>query len=175
MDNLLVNFRRYVYDHYGLIDIRINSKTIREILSENKTMIDKKHADFNELTDSIKKFIKRMRSAAVFNYLLKKHLEIKNIPDTELYKKANIDRRVYSRLKTDMKYHPGKKTVIALGLALNLNRSEMDEFLSSAGYCFNYCSAFDLVIMFCIEQEIYQIDTVNALLIEIGEKILHKE
>ena len=75
--------------------------------------------------------------------------------DSEIYKKALIDRRLFSKIRSNNNYIPAKKTVIALCLALELNRAEADTLLSSAGYSLSRADDYDLVIAFCIEKKIF--------------------
>jgi hypothetical protein len=173
--NTLDKFREYLNEHYGAFKFGENFMKLKVLLDENAMTIKDKNMEFQELTKSINEYIKKRRSFTIFSYLLNEFKTKKGVSHIDIYKKAYIDRRVYSRLIKDRTYHPGKRTVISLGLALELTRDDMDEFLASAGFCFNSCSVFDLVIMFCIDCRIYDINTVNALLVEVGEKVLHKE
>ena len=88
--------------------------------------------------------------------------------DSEVYKKAGIDRRLFSKIRTDKTYNPSKKTVFALCLALGLDKGEAERLLASAGYSFSYADDFDLVIAFCIERKIYDFFHVNDALNHFG-------
>jgi hypothetical protein len=172
---LLDNFRTFVRNHYGLFEFAPKFRRIHSLVNENSQIIMDKNMEFQDLVVSIKKYIKKERNNAVFNYLLSEFRAQKNISDVDLYKNAYIDRRIYSHIVTNRRYHPSKRTVIALGLALNLNLDEMSELLARAGFCLSNCSVFDLAVMYCIENKVYDVNTVNALLVEVGEKILQKE
>lgn len=84
--------------------------------------------------------------------------------ETEVYKKARIDRRHFSKIRSNANYHPKKNTIISLALALELNDIEADKLLASAGYTLTNNDTFDLVIQFCIKKKIYNIDDVNLAL-----------
>ena len=75
--------------------------------------------------------------------------------DSDIYKKALIDRRLFSKIRSNKKYIPAKRTVIALCLALELSREDADKLLFSAGYSLSRADDFDLVIAFCIEKKIF--------------------
>ena len=88
--------------------------------------------------------------------------------DSEIYKKALIDRRLFSKIRSNKSYIPAKKTVIALCLALELNRAEADTLLSSAGYSLSRADDYDLVIAFCIEKKIFNFFDINEALNHFG-------
>jgi hypothetical protein len=92
--------------------------------------------------------------------------------DAEIYKRAGIDRRHFSKIRSNPEYRPSKNTVIALALALELNKKETDKLLSSAGYSLSDSETSDLVIQFCIERKIYEIDQVNYALDYFSQKSL---
>ena len=85
--------------------------------------------------------------------------------DSEIYKKALIDRRLFSKIRSNKNYIPAKKTVIALCLALELNRAEADTLLSSAGYSLSRADDYDLVIAFCIEKKIFNFSFLILILL----------
>jgi len=84
--------------------------------------------------------------------------------DSEIYKKAGIDRRLFSKIRSKKEYTPAKKTVIALCLALELSREDTDLLLSSAGYSLSRADDFDLAIAFCIEKKVYDFFEINEML-----------
>ena len=90
--------------------------------------------------------------------------------DSEVYKKANMDRRLFSRIRSTKSYVPAKKTVIALCIALELSRADADALLSAAGYSLSRANDFDLVIAFCIEKQVYDFMNVNEVLYHFGHE-----
>lgn len=88
--------------------------------------------------------------------------------DSDIYKKARIDRRLFSKIRSNKRYIPCKKTVIALCLALCLNRNETDQLLASAGYSLSVANDFDLVIAFCIDKKVYDFFEINEVLFQLG-------
>ena len=87
--------------------------------------------------------------------------------DSDIYKKGNIDRRLFSKIR-NRDYIPAKKTVIALCLALGLNRADADLLLQSAGYSLSKSDDYDLTIAFCLEKQIYDIFDINEILYHFG-------
>jgi hypothetical protein len=101
---------------------------------------------------------------STFAQVLFKQIDTKGHTDSEIYKKARIDRRLFSKIRSSPNYRPGKSTAIALALALELNKEETEELLSSAGFSLSDSDTFDLVIQFCLEKRIYDLDEVNQAL-----------
>ena len=88
--------------------------------------------------------------------------------DSDIYKKARIDRRLFSKIRCNEKYIPSKKIVIALCLALELSRDEADLLLSSAGYSLSSANDYDLIIAFCIDKRVYDFFDINEVLQHFG-------
>lgn len=91
--------------------------------------------------------------------------------DSEIYKKALIDRRLFSKIRSNKKYNPSKKTVLALCLALELNKEEADLLLASAGYSLSKANDYDLIITFCIEKKVFDFLEINELLDHYGYEL----
>ncbi|WP_053362284.1 helix-turn-helix domain-containing protein [Bacillus sp. FJAT-27251] len=91
-------------------------------------------------------------------------IDQKGLRDADVYKKAGIDRKHFSKIRSSPGYRPGKNTVLALCFALELDREETGELLSSAGYSLSASDTADLVISFCLEKNIHDLDAVNQAL-----------
>lgn len=92
--------------------------------------------------------------------------------DSDCYCKANIDRRLFSRLRCDKNYHPKKTTAVALAIALELSLSETNELLMKAGYSLSHSIMFDVIIEYCILQNNYDIFEINELLFQYDQPLL---
>jgi len=104
-------------------------------------------------------------------YLFAK-IDESGLTDAKCYTKANVDRRVFSKMKKPG-YRPSKETVIAFGFALNMNQSEMTELVERAGYSFRpKNNRFDAIIAYCLSKGIESVLDVNILLYEYNEKQL---
>lgn len=101
---------------------------------------------------------------ATFGERLLSLIDEKGLEDVAVYKKAGLDRKLFSKIRGDRDYHPSKETVFALLLALECPIGEAKELLEFAGYSFSRSSKFDLVVKFCVEQRILDLETVNGLL-----------
>lgn len=92
--------------------------------------------------------------------------------EIELYKKANIDRKLFSAIRCNVNYKPKKKTAVALGIALELDMMEMMDLLQRAGIALAPSNKFDLIISYCIDKCIYDIFEVNAILFKYDQPTL---
>ena len=108
---------------------------------------------------------------ASFNELLFMMIDRTGQKDSDVYKRARIDRRLFSKIRSSKKYVPCKKTVIALCLALELSRDDANALLSAAGYSLSRSDEYDLAISFCISRGIFDFYDINELLYELGFEV----
>ena len=88
------------------------------------------------------------------------------------YKKAHLDRRLFSKIRTDKDYMPSKRTILALAIALELNVTETDDLLRCAGYAMSHAGKEDVVIRYFIEHQQYDMFVINEVLYHYGFKPL---
>ena len=108
-------------------------------------------------------FIKENKKEA-FNRVLFSFIDEKGLSDSQVYKKAGLDRRHFSKIRSNSSYRLSKNSVIALALALELNKEEADMLLCAAGFSLSDNKIFDLVIQFCLDKKIFNIHDVNQAL-----------
>lgn len=102
-----------------------------------------------------------------FSETLLRMIDRKNTTDVHVYKAARIDRRVFSRLRSSNDYQPSRKTAICLCLALHLTPGETMMLLEKAGLCLSRSKKDDLVVLYCLQHQIYDLDAVNRALIRL--------
>lgn len=107
-----------------------------------------------------------------FSSLLLKWIDERQLKDSDVYKRANVDRRLFSRIRSQKNYHPKKPTVILFMLALHLSLAEATTLLTVAGYHWNMADPYDIIIRFCLEYKVYSIMTVNEALAEYHQPLL---
>ncbi|WP_407398306.1 macro domain-containing protein [Anaerovibrio sp.] len=107
-----------------------------------------------------------------FSEALFKLIDAKGMTDPQVYKKANINRKHFSKIRTNQDYKPKKSTVFALAIALELNLAETRELLARAGYAFSHSNVSDVIIEYFLRHGKYDIDSINQVLFEKGEPTL---
>jgi len=107
-----------------------------------------------------------------FQERLLRMIDERGLSDPEVYKKAGLDRKHFSKIRCNPQYSPRKRTAVALTLALQLNLDDSLDLLGSAGYVLTRSSVADVIVRFCISNGIYDIDQVNALLDKHGQPLL---
>ena len=107
-----------------------------------------------------------------FQARLLRMIDERGMSDPEVYKRANVDRKLFSKIRCSEDYIPKKKTIVALAIALRLNMDDTRDLLASAGLMLTNNSKADVIVSFCIENGIYDIFEVNALLFKFRQPIL---
>ncbi|MHB1652667.1 MAG: helix-turn-helix domain-containing protein [Desulfitobacteriaceae bacterium] len=150
---LLIELQAYVERHLNRLDFALceSPRYVERNLSENMCPI--------ELED----FIKNTRKPT-FNQVLFSFIDKKGARDSDIYKRAGIDRRLFSKIRSNPNYKPGKNTAIALAMAIELNKNQIVKLLGAAGYSLSESDTFDLVIQFCLEKKIYNLHDINQAL-----------
>lgn len=122
-------------------------------------------------TEKIKQQIEA-NAENTFSRRLEALMEERNITPVAFYKSIKLDKRLFSKIISNKYYKPSKKTAVLCVLALKLNEEEADELLNAAGLALSSGYIPDVIIIYCLQKAIYDLEVINSLLAEFGQNKL---
>ncbi len=188
----LAQLEKYLKDHYigpeFEISYSIKSVKLSDHISEYRKFEKEEGDTAVQLTKSLPKSSLPPLSAPVpvsdslehlignldepFSAMLFRIIDAKNFLDPEVYARANLDRRLFSKIRGNFDYRPKKNTVLALAVGLKLSMEESRDFLARAGYAFSRADKSDVIIEYFINNGNYNIWEINEMLFTYDQPIL---
>ncbi len=155
---------QYLREHYFIPNEQISVSRLdgRRMEYLPSAAYSKEESLVDDAIRSAEKLLREKKTRFVDTLL--KMIDASGMTDAQVYNKARLNRAHFNKIKNKDEYPVTKTTAVALGLALGLSRGEMETFLKSAGYALSDYNKFDVLISFCIDNHIYNIDDVNDIL-----------
>lgn len=168
---------QYEKDSHALLDTFESEMLSDKVFKRERTNAPQKTMApccterINVAEESLKEYLKSMDKS--FAYKLFDWIDKRGMTDVECYKKANVDKKTFSKIKCNPKtYKPSKQTAVAFAIALKLNLEETQDLLASAGLTLSRSFTFDKIIRYFIQKEVYDIFEINEALFEFDQVLL---
>ena len=153
----------------GSIDEMPMAKCIQAPMCAD-AMMPRKRETSSAAGKSLREYMKQMDRS--FQEMLFDLIDESGMTDVECYKKANVDKRTFSKIKSNKDYKPSKQTVIAFAISLQLDMDTTQELLATAGFTLSRSKVFDKIIRYFIHNGNYDIFEINEALFEFDQQLL---
>lgn len=165
IDDNYVKFNKYKFRRNAPESLDDLSISILENVNRKSSIYKIESVDKN-LLDALS------HAEDTFSQYLLKLIDNSGMTDAQVYKKANIDRRLFSKIRNNKDYTPSKPTVLSLAIALELNLDKTNDLLRKAGFALSHSNKFDIIIEYFISNQIYDIYKINETLFSFDQNIL---
>ena len=164
--DLLGKVESYIDEHY----IETHETKRREMLNVERNALFESSESVSFASIPIDDLVGNLDEP--FSKMLLRLIDVKGMSDVAVYKRANLDRKLFSKIRSNKGYMPSKRTAIALAIALELSIKETDALLERAGYAFSHAVKFDVIVEYFIANSKYDIYEINEVLFEYDQPLL---
>lgn len=128
-------------------------------------------ADIGGVLQDCQKYIKQNGEKS-FSQTLFRYIDEKQMKDSDVYHRAQIDRKHFSKIRIDKNYRPSKNTVLRLAIALELDKQQVNDLLGSAGYALSNSIKSDLIVLFFLDKGFYNLNDIDETIYEMTRRSL---
>ena len=148
--------------------VRRSMRDLYSSVSVDRLMYD--YTRSNDAADLLRG-LERSRNSTFIDCMIE-HIDRKQLRDSAVYRAAQLDRRLFSKMVSDREYKPAKDTALAVIFALKLTLPEAEDMLSRAGYTLSHSNKRDSIIEFFLKEKVYDLNDVNSVLYRLDQKII---